>query len=169
MTHHATFATPLGELTAVADDDALIGLYFEATKYRPAQSTFGAQVEAESDPVFASTRAQISEYFAGSRTEFDLPLRLQGHSIAERVWAMLLQIPYGTTTTYGQLATDLGDRNLAQLVGQAVGHNPISVVVPCHRVIGADGSLTGYAGGIERKQFLLELEEPAERKAERLF
>jgi methylated-DNA-[protein]-cysteine S-methyltransferase len=100
---------------------------------------------------------------------FDLPLAVDGDEFQRRVWAMLDEIPFGETTTYGELAERLGDKALAQRVGQAVGHNPLSIVVPCHRVVGKDGKLTGYAGGLKRKQFLLDLEEPAAVKSERLF
>lgn len=169
MTYHATFTTPLGEMTAVATGDALTGLYFAGGRYRPAQSTFGEQVAAEAEPVLRRTRGQLTEYFTGARSQFDLPIALRGSWVQEQVWELLGQIPYGARTTYGDIAAELGDLHLAQLVGQAVGHNPISIVVPCHRVLGANGSLTGYAGGIERKQFLLDLEEPYELRAQRLF
>lgn len=98
-----------------------------------------------------------------------MPTRTGGDEFFEQVWALLCEIPYGQTTTYGALAERLGDRRLAQRVGQAVGRNPISILIPCHRVLGADGSLTGYAGGLDRKRFLLELEEPVEASASRLF
>ncbi len=101
---------------------------------------------------------QLEEYFGGSRHTFEVPSRLEGSEFQRRVWSVLEEIPYGETTTYGEIAARLGEP--AQAVGKAVGQNPLSIVVPCHRVIGKDGSLTGYAGGLKRKQFLLDLEEP---------
>jgi methylated-DNA-[protein]-cysteine S-methyltransferase len=126
-------------------------------------------VEAGSDPLFTEAAAQLDGYLAGRRTAFDIPTALAGDEFQQRVWALLTDIPYGATTTYGTLATRLGDSALAQEVGQAVGRNPLPVIVPCHRVVGKDGKLTGYAGGIARKRFLLELEEPALARAGRLF
>jgi methylated-DNA-[protein]-cysteine S-methyltransferase len=114
-------------------------------------------------------KRQLSEYFAGERTVFTLPLAPHGDAFQLKVWELLRTIPYGQTRSYGQLARELGDPHLAQAVGYANGRNPISIVVPCHRVVGADGSLVGYAGGLERKRFLLELEEPPEAKAAKLF
>ena len=114
-------------------------------------------------------RSELEDYLAGRRTSFDLPTRATGTAFQERVWALLREIPFGTTTTYGALAERLGERALAQEVGQAVGRNPLSIVVPCHRVVGSGGRLTGYAGGLDRKRRLLALEEPAALAAERLF
>ena len=111
----------------------------------------------ESAEPFAQVCAQLDEYFAGSRTEFDLPLKMAGSEFQRRVWRALQDIPYGETTSYGEIARRIGDAD-PRAVGQANGRNPISVIVPCHRVIGADGSLTGYGGGLERKRILLELE-----------
>ena len=164
-TRHTVIDSPLGGLTVVADDEGLTGLYFEGHQRGPAQETLGERT----DDGFAEVRGQLAEYFAGERTTFDLPLAPRGDEFQLKVWAMLREIPYGETRTYGQLATRLGDRALAQAVGSANGRNPISVIVPCHRVIGADGGLTGYAGGLERKRFLLALEEPAADDAGRLF
>jgi methylated-DNA-[protein]-cysteine S-methyltransferase len=158
--------SPLGELTLIAENGALIGIYFP--RHRCGRGESDGEAVGDAD-VFAPTRCQLAEYFAGSRTEFDLPTLTHGDPFSEEVWAALREIPYGTTSTYGQLAARLGDQKLAQAVGQAVGHNPLSIVVPCHRVVGWDGRLTGYAGGLERKRYLLELEEPSERKAARLF
>jgi methylated-DNA-[protein]-cysteine S-methyltransferase len=168
-TRHAVIDTPLGELTLVADDGALTGLYFRHHWYRPAEDTFGPRVDAESDTLLAKARTQLTDYLTGDRSEFDLPTRLQGDEAQRRVWHLLTTIPYGETITYGELAAELDDGTTAQEVGQAVGRNPLSVVVPCHRVVGKNGQLTGYAGGLKRKQFLLELEEPAEARAARLF
>jgi methylated-DNA-[protein]-cysteine S-methyltransferase len=167
---HAIVSTQLGDLTLVAADDALIGVYFPHHWVKPDQATLGEAVSAGEDPVLAEAQRQFDEYLAGERNEFDLPVKLEGgDEFQRRVWAMLDEIPRGETTTYGELAERLGDKQLAQLVGQAVGRNPVSIVVPCHRVVGKDGKLTGYAGGLKRKQFLLDLEEPATTKASRLF
>jgi methylated-DNA-[protein]-cysteine S-methyltransferase len=168
-TRHAVIEGPLGELTLVAEDDALIGVYFRHHWYRPSADTFGPRVDAESDDLLWKTRNQLTEYLAGTRTDFDLPTKHTGEATQRRVWDLLTTIPYGDTVTYGELAAVLGDGTTAQEVGQAVGRNPLSIVVPCHRVVGRNGQLTGYAGGLERKQFLLELEEPAEVKEARLF
>jgi methylated-DNA-[protein]-cysteine S-methyltransferase len=168
-TRHAVIDGPLGELTLVAEDDALIGLYFRHHWYRPAADTFGPQVDAESDELLAKAQTQLADYLAGHRADFDLPIRLHGDEGQRRVWHLLTTIPYGDTVTYGELAAALADGTSAQEVGQAVGRNPLSIIVPCHRVVGKNGQLTGYAGGLKRKQFLLELEEPSEMKAARLF
>lgn len=164
-TRYTVIDSPLGGLTVAADDDGLTGLYFEGHQRGPAHDTLGERT----DDGFTEVRDQLAEYFAGERTVFDLPLAPRGDEFQRKVWAMLREIPYGETRTYGELAVRLGDRALAQAVGNANGRNPISVIVPCHRVIGADGSLTGYAGGLDRKRFLLALEEPAADDAGRLF
>ena len=166
---HTTLRTRLGDLTVSADGEALTGLYFPGHWHPPSAERLGAAIEADADPLLVRAREQLEEDLAGQRQEFDLPRRTGGDDFSERVWALLQEIPYGETTTYGALAEQLGTRGLAQRVGQCVGRNPLSIVVPCHRVVGADGSLTGYAGGLERKRALLELEEPDERSAERLF
>ncbi|MCU1557421.1 MAG: cysteine methyltransferase [Microbacteriaceae bacterium] len=168
-TRHAIVDTILGELTIVASDEAIVGLYFPHHWYLPPEDSIGQRVDARGDALLETAQAQLTQYLDGDRTSFDLPTATNGNPFQERVWAMLTEIPFGETTTYGDLAERLGDRALAQSVGQAVGHNPISIIVACHRVVGGDGRLTGYAGGLERKQFLLELEEPANAKAERLF
>jgi methylated-DNA-[protein]-cysteine S-methyltransferase len=166
---HANVPTTLGELTLTAEEEAVTGLYFPEHWHPPTPAQLGEEVEAGADPLFTRTVAQLEEYLAGERRDFDLTLRTHGDAFSEKVWALLREIPYGETTTYGALAEQLGSRGLAQRVGQCVGRNPLSILIPCHRVVGADGSLTGYAGGLERKRALLELEEPAERTAERLF
>ena len=163
---HTVVDTRLGRVTLVAAGDAITGLYFPHHWYRPAHETLGPRAD---DHLMAEAADQLIAYLAGERAGFDLPLATAGNACQERVWALLKQIPYGTTTTYGALARQLGDTSLAQAVGKAVGHNPISVIVPCHRVVGSTGSLTGYAGGLARKQFLLALEEPAPVAAGRLF
>jgi methylated-DNA-[protein]-cysteine S-methyltransferase len=168
-TRHAVIDTALGELTLVADGAALIGLYFRHHWYRPPADTFGPRVDAQSNELLADAQAQLSDYLAGDRTDFDLPIALRGNDLQRRVWDRLATIPFGQTITYGELAADLADGSTAQEVGAAVGRNPLSIVVPCHRVVGKDGRLTGYAGGLERKKFLLDLEEPAELREARLF
>ncbi|WP_066951423.1 methylated-DNA--[protein]-cysteine S-methyltransferase [Microtetraspora fusca] len=166
---YAPVVSTLGDVTLVADGGGLVGLYFPHHWHRPDASTFGEQVDASSDPLLAQAAHELDEYLAGRRREFAVQLAARGDEFQVRVWALLRQIPYGRTTTYGALAEQLGDRRLAQKVGQAVGRNPLCVFVACHRVIGANGALTGYAGGLERKRRLLELEEPEEARAGRLF
>lgn len=166
---HASISTDLGDLLAVAEGAALAGLYFPAHWHPPAAGTIGPEVSPTGDAVFERTRSELAEYLRRERTDFSVPVRTHGDAFSERVWDLLARIPYGTTTTYGAIARELGNPGLAQRVGQAVGHNPISIVVPCHRVVGADGSLTGYAGGLDRKARLLALEEPAEAAESRLF
>ncbi|MEV6979708.1 methylated-DNA--[protein]-cysteine S-methyltransferase [Sphaerisporangium sp. NPDC051017] len=162
---HTVIASPIGDLTAVAEDGVLCGLYFERHQRGPKPEDLGARDGSDFDEV----RRQLAEYFAGERTAFDLPLAAHGNEFQRQVWKLLEEIPFGETRTYGDLARELGDVSLAQAVGAACGRNPVSVIAPCHRVVAADGSLTGYAGGLERKRYLLDLEEPAERKAARLF
>lgn len=120
------------------------------------------------EPLAAAAR-QLTAYFAGELREFDLPLAPRGDEFHQRVWALLQEIPYGQTRSYGDLARALGDRHLAQAVGAANGRNPIAIVIPCHRVIGSDGTLVGYAGGLDRKRYLLALEEPPAQEVGRLF
>lgn len=151
---HTVIDSPLGELTLVADGDALTGLYFPNHWYRPDPATFGPRA----DGTFETAAAQLAEYFTGTRQTFDLPIRPHGNAFQHRVWSLLADIPFGRTTTYGALARSLGDPALARDVGAAVGRNPLCIVVPCHRVLGATGTLTGYAGGLPRKQHLLDLE-----------
>ena len=155
---HATLPTSLGDLLVVAEGDALAGIYYPGHWHPPAAGTIGVEVEARTDDLVARFDTQLNDYLAGRRTTFDLTTAAIGDEFQQAVWAMLRDIPYGATASYGELAARLGDRNLARRVGGAVGRNPLSILVPCHRVVGADGSLTGYAGGLERKRFLLELE-----------
>jgi methylated-DNA-[protein]-cysteine S-methyltransferase len=162
---HTVIDSPVGDLTVVAVDGAITGLYFTNHLRAPAQAALGERT----DEGFAEVTKQLGEYFAGTRREFDLPLAPVGNDFQQRVWALLATIPYGETRSYGDLAKALGDPGLAQAVGSANGRNPISIIVPCHRVVGADGSLTGYAGGLDRKRYLLEMEEPADVSAGRLF
>jgi methylated-DNA-[protein]-cysteine S-methyltransferase len=156
-TTHTVVGSPLGELTLVADDGRLTGLYFPHHWYRPDPAGFGPRDDAG----FGEVSRQLGEYFAGERKEFDLPVDPRGDEFQRRVWDLISGIPYGQTTSYGELARQLGDDVLAKDVGQAVGRNPLSVIVPCHRVVGKDGQLTGYAGGLARKRLLLDLEQRA--------
>ncbi|MFC5336998.1 methylated-DNA--[protein]-cysteine S-methyltransferase [Leucobacter denitrificans] len=170
MIRHGVYPTTLGELLLTAEGDALTGLYFPDHRYPPAPEMLGEDLGFEpEDAVLAETARQLREYLAGERTEFDLQLAPNGDEFSQQVWNLLRDIPYGETTTYGELAVTLGNRALAQRVGQSVGHNPVCIIIPCHRVLGSDGSLTGYAGGLDRKRALLELEEPEPATAGRLF
>lgn len=165
---HTVVASPVGDLTLVADGAALVGLYFEGHKRPPRLAGLGPRV-AGRDPAFAAPIGQLTEYFAGERREFELELAPRGSDFERKVWGLLTKIPYGEKRTYGELAAELGDPGAAQAVGNANGWNPISIVVPCHRVVGASGALTGYAGGVSRKRFLLSLEEPEAEDDGRLF
>ncbi|MFI5285738.1 MAG: methylated-DNA--[protein]-cysteine S-methyltransferase [Candidatus Dormibacteria bacterium] len=147
-------STPLGRVLVVTAGRALLGLFFVGRPRRPSLPEAGAAPEETLDVV----RMQLNEYFQGRRTRFELPLRLEGTPFQIAVWSALLDIPYGTTSTYEGLATQIGRPRAARAVGAANGRNPISIIVPCHRLVGADGGLTGYGGGIHRKQSLLKLE-----------
>ena len=151
---HTTIDSPFGELTLTARDGVLSGLYFPGHWYMPGPDAFGPR----SEQGFERAQRQLAEYFAGERTGFELETTAAGDEFQRRVWELIDRVPYGETTTYGEMARELGDPTLARRVGGAVGRNPLSVIVPCHRVVGKDGKLTGYAGGLERKRFLLELE-----------
>jgi methylated-DNA-[protein]-cysteine S-methyltransferase len=154
---HVTISSPVGPLTLVEAGGALAGLYQEAQRHRPGAAAFGAPGDPARPP-FAAAAAQLAAYFAGELTRFDLELKPDGTPFQRMVWTALRAIPYGQTVTYGELAASLGAPGSSRAVGLANGKNPISIVVPCHRVIGSDGSLTGYGGGLPRKQFLLDLE-----------
>ncbi len=146
------FESPIGRLLLTTDGMALTGLYMEPS--RKAQSTEDLSNDPTVGPL-GEAMQQLSEYFAGKRREFHLPLRPQGTLFQQRVWRELIAIPYGETWSYGQLARRIDQPSASRAVGLANGRNPISILSPCHRVIGADGSLTGYGGGLERKQWLL--------------
>jgi methylated-DNA-[protein]-cysteine S-methyltransferase len=163
---HTVASTSLGELTLVADGGVLTGVFFPHHWHRPDPATFGERDDAGFGPVVE----QLEEYFAGERQEFDLPARADGDEFQHRVWDLIAAIPYGETVSYGELARRLGGGVMARDVGSATGRNPLSVIVPCHRVVGKDGSLTGYAGGLKRKRYLLDLESAASpAAADRLF
>lgn len=154
-THAATLPTPIGELLLVSDGTGLIALEFDDDR-RGAPTPGG-----DGDPVIRAAALQLREYFAGARTTFDVPLRPAGTPFERRVWDALREIPYGETTSYGALAARIGEPGAARAVGRANGRNPLPVIVPCHRVIGADGSLTGFGGGLACKRALLDLERGA--------
>jgi len=152
-------------LTVVSRRAGLVGLYFPHHRHLPDRSTFGSADDTAAEPV----RRQLAEYFAGRRQSFDLPLAAEGDDLQQRVWALISRVPYGETATYGGLAWDLDDGTTPREVGVVVGQNPLSILVPCHRIIGSSGKLTGYAGGLQRKQFLLDLELQVTDRPTRLF
>ncbi|MGW4792095.1 methylated-DNA--[protein]-cysteine S-methyltransferase [Nonomuraea sp. NPDC004297] len=168
-TRHLVIETRLGPVTLVAKGEAITGLYFRHHVRRPAQETFGPEVTEPADGLLSEAARQLRQYLAGERRNFDLPFAAEGDAFQHAVWEIVKRIQCGDTTTYGRIAEELGDRALAQKVGAAVGANPLCVFVPCHRVVGSNGSLTGYAGGLKRKRTLLELEESADVSAGRLF
>jgi len=144
-------------LTLVAEGDALVGLYLAGQRHRPPDETFGAPA-ADDDPTLTMAATELAEYFAGARTVFTVPTRPAGTEFQRAVWHAIATVPYGSTTTYAALAAAIGRPTATRAVGAAVGRNPLSIVVPCHRIVGAGGSLTGYAGGLDRKRALLALE-----------
>jgi len=154
QTSYTTMESPIGELLLVGDGDTLHGLYMQEGR-KP--KTISPDWQASAAP-FADVKTQLEEYFIGARTNFDIPLAAEGAPFELEVWHALEEIPYGETVSYGEIARRVGQPTAARAVGTANGRNPIAVIVPCHRVIGADGSLTGYGGGLERKRLLLELE-----------
>jgi methylated-DNA-[protein]-cysteine S-methyltransferase len=155
-TIYLRMATPLGTMLLTSNGEALTGAYFAGQKYDVTPQA-GWQ-EDETLDVLAEARRQLSGYFAGARVAFDVPLAPAGTRFQQAVWRALLEIPCGATCSYGAIARAVGEPAAVRAAGAAIGRNPISVIVPCHRVLGADGSLTGYAGGLERKRHLLALE-----------
>jgi methylated-DNA-[protein]-cysteine S-methyltransferase len=153
MNRFTYLESPIGPLLLCSDGAALTGLYMDSPSLPPLDVGEWTE-DASAGPLPEAVR-QLREYFAGTKREFDLPLRLQGTAFQQRVWHSLTEIRYGETWSYGQLAKRIGNPNASRAVGLANGRNPISILVPCHRVIGADGSLTGYGGGLERKRWLL--------------
>jgi methylated-DNA-[protein]-cysteine S-methyltransferase len=151
-----TISSPVGELTLVADHRGLAAILWENDK--PDRVRLGALNEKPDHPVLIETGRQLGEYFAGERRIFEVPLSFAGTDFQKRVWAALLAIPFGETRSYGEIADQLGNPGAARAVGAANGRNPISIIAPCHRVVGSNGKLTGFAGGLEVKAFLLELE-----------
>jgi len=156
MRTHTVIDSPYDRLTLVADGESLCGLYMVQQRHRPAQETFGHPDPGA--PIFVETGKQLKEYFAGQRTDFDLPLSFGGTEFQRMVWEGLLGIPYGETVSYGELADRLGRPTASRAVGLANGKNPIGIIVPCHRVVGSTGDLTGYGGGLARKRWLLDFE-----------
>jgi methylated-DNA-[protein]-cysteine S-methyltransferase len=156
---HLVIDSPIGPLTLVAADHRLAGVYLASTRHDPPPAAIGVAAQAGDDDLLDTAARQLAEYFGGSRTRFDLPVELDGTPFQRTVWQALRSIPYGATISYGELAGRIGQPSASRAVGLANGRNPVSIVVPCHRVIGANGSLTGYGGGIERKRFLLALEQ----------
>lgn len=157
--HH--YQSPLGGITLASDGAALTGLWFDGQKYFAA--TLDAEHEEKELPVFTETKIWLDIYFSGKEPDFTPPLKMKTTPFRKRVWEIMLTIPYGQTLAYGEIAKIIArEKGLAgmsaQAVGGAVGHNAVSLIIPCHRVVGSDGSLTGYAGGIWRKQTLLEME-----------
>lgn len=162
------YLSPLGGITLASDGEALNGLWFDGQKHFGV--ILGGDCHEKDLPVFIQTRKWLDIYFSGREPDFTPPLRMDGTPFQKEVWKILLTIPYGKTTTYGEIAAKIGGRPgsearpgpgrhmSAQAVGGAVGRNPVSIIVPCHRVVGAGGSLTGYAAGLEKKQYLLSLE-----------
>ena len=162
MTYLQTYSSPLGELLLAADETGLTGAWFEGQKYF-ARTLTGERIERETS-VLAEAKRWLDRYFSGEAPDRLPPLHPQGSDFQKAVWELLVRIPYGRTVTYGELAAALAaqqgrGRMSAQAVGGAVGHNKISIIIPCHRVVGTGGSLTGYAGGIDRKVKLLALEQ----------
>ncbi|MGI5429702.1 methylated-DNA--[protein]-cysteine S-methyltransferase [Streptomyces sp. CA-179760] len=157
MKHHTVTDSPYGPLTLVADDGVLCGLYMTDQRHRPPEETFGTR----DDTLFGEAEEQLEAYFAGELKEFTVELRLTGTPFQRTVWERLSRIPYGETRAYGQLAATLGTPTASRAVGLANGRNPVGIIVPCHRVLGANGSLTGYGGGLDRKRRLLQFESGA--------
>ncbi|MEU9974539.1 methylated-DNA--[protein]-cysteine S-methyltransferase [Streptomyces sp. NPDC051014] len=157
MKNHTVSDSPYGPLTLVAEEGVLCGLYMQDQRHRPPEENFGAR----DDDLFTEAGEQLAAYFAGELTEFTLELRLDGTPFQRSVWEQLCLIPYGQTRSYGELADALGSPQASRAVGLANGRNPIGIIVPCHRVIGADGGLTGYGGGLPRKRRLLDFERGA--------
>jgi methylated-DNA-[protein]-cysteine S-methyltransferase len=147
---YTTVSSPIGELLLAGDECGLARLHMAPFRVDPRWEL--------DDASFDGVREQLTEYFSGERHEFEIELTLEGNAFELAVWQALRRIPYGETVSYGQIARNIGHPDAPRAVGAANGRNPVAVIVPCHRVIGADGSLTGYGGGLERKRFLLDLE-----------
>jgi methylated-DNA-[protein]-cysteine S-methyltransferase len=156
---HAVIDSPIGPLTLVSEDGKLTGLYMDVAGHEPGEAVLGMRISVDDDAVLSAAASQLAAYFAGDLTGFDLPLNLEGTGFQRTVWAGLQDIPYGETISYGELARRIGQPSASRAVGLANGRNPVSIVVPCHRVVGSDGSLTGYGGGLPRKHYLLALEQ----------
>ncbi|WP_168581998.1 methylated-DNA--[protein]-cysteine S-methyltransferase [Gephyromycinifex aptenodytis] len=155
---HARVDTPCGAYLLLAQGSDLVGIYRQGQRHCPRPEVLGSPVAPRDHEVLGRCLSQLREYFHGTRRSFDLPVRPSGSAFQREVLAAISAIPYGSTRSYGQLAAELGRPRAAQAVGSAVGRNPISIVIPCHRVLGASGALTGYAGGLDVKRKLLRLE-----------
>lgn len=157
MTYYTYTPSPFGNLLLLSDGEALTGLFLPSHKHGPGAVSADWKRDGEL-PVLKATVAQLAAYFAGTLADFDIPVRLHGTPFQRAVWNELTKIPNGTTISYGELARRVGNPKASRAVGLANGHNPVSIIVPCHRVIGSNGSLTGYGGGIDRKRALLQHE-----------
>ncbi|QLL06114.1 methylated-DNA--[protein]-cysteine S-methyltransferase [Mycobacterium vicinigordonae] len=153
MILYRTIESPIGPLTLAGQEGVLTNLRMVDQTYEPSRAGW-----SRDDSAFADAAEQLDAYFAGELCDFDIEMEMRGTGFQQRVWKALLTIPYGETRSYGEIAAQIGARGAARAVGLANGHNPIAIIVPCHRVIGASGKLTGYGGGLDRKQTLLELE-----------
>jgi len=159
MRSHTVIDSAVGPLTLVAQEGSIVGLYMNLQRHRPDDGELGRpDRRGRTTEPFKAAADQLDAYFAGALTRFTLPLAPQGSQFQQRVWAALLEIPYGETESYGELAERIGSPGAARAVGLANGKNPIGIVIPCHRVVGSNGNLTGYGGGLERKKQLLDLE-----------
>jgi len=157
MNYYKWMESPVGKLKLVASEKGLAAILWENDK--PNRVRFDALTEDQGHPVLLKTESQLNEYFSGKRKKFAVNLDPHGTPFQRKVWAALLEIPFSETRSYGQLAKHVGNANASRAVGAANGKNPISIIVPCHRAIGASGKLTGFAGGLDRKAFLLKLEQ----------
>ena len=155
-----TYRSPLGSITTAATNNGLAGLWFQGQRHQPQELTDAPVWQQDkTNPVLRLVARQLTEYFTGERTRFDLPLDLSGGTAFQQaVWQVLLAIPQGQTASYAEVSRRIGNPAAVRAVGAAIGRNPVSIIVPCHRVLGANGSLTGYAGGLEKKSALLKLE-----------
>ena len=156
--YYTSMDSPVGELFLLGNDRGLCAIHWDKESSVVDIDQYEHVVRKDRHPILARARKQLQEYFAGKRTEFDVPLDLHGTPFQLEVWAKLLEIPYGETACYEEQARKIGDINKVRAVGGANGKNPVSIIVPCHRVIGKNGSLTGFGGGLDRKKLLLELE-----------
>lgn len=157
------FPSPIGNVMLATDGSALVGLYFAGCGHIPAASKCWARNDCH--PVLQMAALQLDEYFAGKRTEFSVPLRLTGTEFQEIIWGEIARIPYGQTITYSELAERAGVPGAVRAAGTTTGRNPVSIIVPCHRVVGKNGALCGFAGGLDRKRHLLALENADARQA----
>lgn len=158
-----TVDSPIGRLVLIADDSGLTHILFPSHELRDLGLSMTAVPDSPDDPILVATRTQLAEYFSGDRTDFDLPLHVEGNPFEVDVWFAMRSIPYGETISYGEQSDIAGHPGAFQAVGAANGRNPLPIVVPCHRVIGSDGSLVGFGGGLETKRFLLDLESGVQR------